>query len=239
MRTKLEYQFQQVAHSGERGEHGERELTNFLRDNLPDRYGVNKGFVVAEDGSVSHAADIVVHDALFGPSIHTDDDRFLFPIETVLAVIEVTLSLDSQKLRDDAGKLAAVKRMPRQPAVVRTSPGLIWRRRTPIPLGCIFGFSSEVSLVTLAQSYSGLNLPPEETVDLVCALDKGTLAFVHREEDRPLIGRATHGGAVTAIASADDALFLFFAVLLAALDTVDAEPPNLFAYLERAGYPPS
>lgn len=124
MRTELKRKAAQNPHSGERGEHGERQLRDFLRDHLPKRYSVDKGIVIAEDGSTSHAADLVIYDALRGPVIPTDNERFLFPIESVLAVIEVTLALDSGKLRDDAAKIARVRRMPRQAPVVRSGSGL-------------------------------------------------------------------------------------------------------------------
>lgn len=115
MRIQQEKIARQMGHAGEEGESAEFGLADFLRNHLPTKYGVGKGIVIAENGLTGHVCDLVIYDALNCPVIPASKKgTLLFPVESVLAIIEMTTSLDPRKLKDDAKKLAAIKRMPRR-----------------------------------------------------------------------------------------------------------------------------
>lgn len=115
-RIKAEYNF-------DYGDEFEIAICSVLREVLPSRVGVCRGFIVAEDGSKA-GDDIILFDAARFPTLrHLGGDlarKEQVPIEAVLAYIEAkhTLNLDGdsgQSLENALRQIAAVKRLKREP----------------------------------------------------------------------------------------------------------------------------
>src|SRR5687767_14687330 len=71
-----------VQHKGDRGENREHALIEFLAQHLPKKYGVTKGEVITREGTHSHAADVIVYDAINTPVLYAENTAVL-PIEGV------------------------------------------------------------------------------------------------------------------------------------------------------------
>jgi hypothetical protein len=196
-----------IAHHGNRGEEAEGLLRAFLAKHLPKRYGVSKGAVVFNSsGAQSYAADVIVYDANHTPLIRNGDVS-LVPDGAVYGVIEVTETLDSEKLAKDNKKIAEFKTACAAPLpdIDFDASGHPYFRAAPRPFGMIVGFAG-VELRTLEGRYQDLVdqaasaarresaladaervLYGGECADLVALLGDGVLSL---EEEIEMMGRA-------------------------------------------------
>ena len=86
-------------HSGEMGTHNETTLRNVIRSQLPSKFEIGTGFVESGSGSRSRQQDIVIYDGFNNTPLYQSDDWSIFPVEIVLAAIEVKTTLDASALR--------------------------------------------------------------------------------------------------------------------------------------------
>lgn len=88
-----------LTHRGERGRNDEVRLQHFLRQVLPQRFGLGTGFIVSgnPDAHASNQTDIIISDQYMNSPIHRELAAEVYPIETVLATIEVKGTLSSKK----------------------------------------------------------------------------------------------------------------------------------------------
>ena len=78
----------QNTHSGTQGAAIEDHWMKLLRYYLPDRYTVDRGFVVDSHGHVSGQIDCIVYDAFYTPLLYGEGDGRYIPVEAVYAVFE-------------------------------------------------------------------------------------------------------------------------------------------------------
>ncbi|MDA0130693.1 hypothetical protein OH458_21755 [Vibrio sp. MarTm2] len=100
-----------LIHPGEFGMHRESCIRNFLGAFLPDIYGVSQGFIIGQDGIVSHQCDVIIYHKQYSPYFHTPEGQRFFPIECVIAVGEVKSKVNGAILDDALQKLSCVKIM--------------------------------------------------------------------------------------------------------------------------------
>lgn len=97
LRLQLDVVRSAISHRDEKGENLERHAIAFLRRLLPAEYGLGTGFIAhrAEDGSVklSRQLDVVIYDALRGGPLIDLETVQVFPLEAVLAYVEVKSEL--------------------------------------------------------------------------------------------------------------------------------------------------
>ena len=88
-----------LTHRGERGHNDEERLRHFLRQVLPKRFGLGTGFIVSANphATASNQTDIIISDQYMNSPIHRELAAEVYPIETVLAMIEVKGTLSSKK----------------------------------------------------------------------------------------------------------------------------------------------
>jgi hypothetical protein len=91
----------------------EREL---LVPYLPIGFRCLKGAVVASGApdEQSPAIDRVVYEPGVAPPLLYDEAHSVFPIESVAGVVEITMNLDADKLREDLHRIAPVRAMRRR-----------------------------------------------------------------------------------------------------------------------------
>jgi hypothetical protein len=99
-----------IRHKGERGRKRESGVAEFLRENLPEAYGVGTGelFSFAVEGT-SPQCDIVVYDRMRTPVFGKQGSVQQIPIEGVFAVVEVRSVLDSHALKDAGRKFQTIR----------------------------------------------------------------------------------------------------------------------------------
>jgi hypothetical protein len=171
-----------VQHAGDRGGNREEILRTFLSQHLPSKYGVTKGEVVTKSGVHSHAADVLIYDAINCPVLYVGETRVL-PIEGVYGVIEVKSRLSKAELLDAAKKIEAFKRLaPRELSVIRTRE-YVTVHRPSRPFGIVFGFDLvDNSLDSLLDNWHEANLVIHDVnfmANLVAILGEGLLLVEH------------------------------------------------------------
>lgn len=172
-----------LPHEGLKGSENEQALADVLRSFLPPKYGVEvNALVIDREGGVSRQCDIIIYDDVQFPQYL----RKVYPIETVLAVVEVKTELTKQQVDSALQNEAALRALRFQPLLTP-----YWRTRTDKegiphapPVHCIFGYrSSTEDFGTFTSWFS--NLPTQARGDesfpysppfnhfIGCSLDKG------------------------------------------------------------------
>lgn len=106
-----------IRHKGERGRQRENGLIAFLKDNLPAAYGVATGEVIPYRGpDPSPQCDIIVYDRLRMPVLGGRAAVQQVPLEAVYCIIECKSVIDTKALSDTAGKIRAIRKLPRCPS---------------------------------------------------------------------------------------------------------------------------
>lgn len=89
-------------------------VANFLRNHLPERFGVSTGLVISPDGMFSNEADLVVFDRLNNSPLYPDVQKKLWPVEALYALIEVKTQLTPRDLMDAISKFRKFKKLQRR-----------------------------------------------------------------------------------------------------------------------------
>jgi hypothetical protein len=95
-------------HRGIRGDERAAELAKFLRQRLPDRFGVGKGEVIDFSDCRSGQLDLIVYDRAGCAPISVQNENLLLPCEALYAAIEVKSIVTQQELNTSfkaAGKI--------------------------------------------------------------------------------------------------------------------------------------
>jgi hypothetical protein len=84
-----------------------------IRPFLPPRFECTKGAVITskKPEQQSPAIDRVIFDKSAAPPLMHDIAHSIFPIESVCGLVEITVYLDSRKLKDDIEQMAPIKAM--------------------------------------------------------------------------------------------------------------------------------
>ena len=99
-------------------------VANFLRNHLPERFGVSTGLIISHDGMFSNEADLVVFDKPNNSPLYPDVQKKLWPVEAIYALIEVKTQLNPRDLTDAISKFQKFKRLRRQFRHVKESQNI-------------------------------------------------------------------------------------------------------------------
>jgi hypothetical protein len=105
-----------IRHKGERGRSRESGVARFLKENLPEAYGVGTGEVFSfNTEGISPQCDLVVYDRMRTPIFGKDKSVQQIPIEGVFAIIEVRSIIDTAALEVARTKFGAFVRWQKRP----------------------------------------------------------------------------------------------------------------------------
>lgn len=135
-----------IPHRGESGRATEDVLKAFLGRHLPGRFEAYSGFAVGRDGAVSRQSDILLIDAINCPRFLRAEGTGVFPIDGVVALIEVTQRLTAAKRTDDAAKIGEFRAL-----VSALQDSFAPDFQDSAPLGIMFAETSDASLATAAE----------------------------------------------------------------------------------------
>lgn len=235
MRIDFERKTRQIPHAGERGAAREDVLRSFLADHLPERFGVDTGFIIDAARAVSRQMDVVIFDKLSAPVFRTSAQRRLFPVEAVAGAISVKSRLDANELDEATQNLASAASLGRFAGDRRD----VVAGGVPIPFEhaggepvftAIFAYQS-VELATLAQLIHAANqtLEPSLRVQLVGVLGQGIITYLLHGVLEPTYDP---GATVGLVSEPDLALPLFYSFLAAG---ITRKIPVWFSYRSYLG----
>lgn len=161
-----------IKHSGSKGDSLENVWIQWLREYLPNRYCIDKAFVIDSKGQLSHQLDLVIYDQHFTPFVFKQDGVCYIPAEGVYAVFEVKPEINKSYIEYAGEKIESVRKL------YRTSTNIIDRGKIydPRPLTKIIGgllaIENTISNDTIEKHIKSLkNL---QAFDMGCAVTSGS-----------------------------------------------------------------
>ncbi|MEQ9426196.1 MAG: hypothetical protein RJQ09_17360 [Cyclobacteriaceae bacterium] len=113
-RLRLELKEKLIQHPGEAGSAREVVLREFIQKNIPQKFGVDTGFVFDSKGDTSKQTDLIVYDKEVCPSFSAVGDKKFFPCEAVVAAAEIKSNiLNKSSLRSAFNNLRSIKSLDR------------------------------------------------------------------------------------------------------------------------------
>lgn len=161
-----------VRHEGERGRENEAALGRILGSFIPRRYGVGSGLLIDSHDHYSRQTDLVVFDQSDEPSALAQTTQLLFPVESVLASIEVKTTLRKEDVEDCVEKHRSMLSL--KPA--RSHPN-----GSTHPLFIVLAYDAGISPRKIVQHFqtAGGDTQP----DLICVLGPGLVLGTARQLD--------------------------------------------------------
>lgn len=161
LRAEVDVFAQLVRHMGERGRSNELALARLLEGFVPERVGVGSGVLIDSTDQQSQQTDVILFDQGSQPAVMAQTTQILFPIEVVLACVEVKTSLGSDAVQDCLAKAGSLKEL--EP--VAEFPG--------IPPFAVLAYNAGLSPEGFVGSFGR---EPENRPDLLCVLENGLIA---------------------------------------------------------------
>lgn len=209
----------QFQHHGNRGSYREDSLKNFLTNGkLPDIFGIASGEIISQYSQVSKQMDAIIYDKSKSIIFESSESTKIFPIESVLGVIEVKSQLSKTKLIEGLENIKSLKTL-HAPQLITKSYGdrvRIGYYNNP-PFGVIFAYSlSNNSLESLRknlQEWCESN-PPDVWPNFICILDEGTINFKNGLNDVLISSDIKKNSDIIAIRYKENSLFEFTSALI-------------------------
>ena len=214
-----------IRHKGEKGRNREHGLAMFLRENLPERYGVATGEIIPFKGDLpSPQCDIIIYDRLTFPIIGKSSAVQQVPYEAVYSVIEVKSQITNRTLDETLEKFSTIRQLPR----CELKRGAR-RSKNRNPLFVLFGYELDTRQENCKEFIAqGVN----EDIFLV-ALDTGFTLWLgsSKKEAAPIFLTATDTAT-----SLYETLAWFFGLLLDSLNEIDLGTPKYFNIIYDGKY---
>lgn len=100
-----------LTHPGSKGNASELKWASTLRNYLPERYRVDKAFVIDSKGRKSEEMDIVIYDRQYSPFLFHRETSLYIPAESVYAVFEIKQTLNKINLEYAGKKTSSVRKL--------------------------------------------------------------------------------------------------------------------------------
>lgn len=159
-----------LIHPGEFGMYRERILSELLKPFLPLNLAIGTGFVISSQDKISTQCDLIVYDKEHTPIIENGEQRF-FPIECVVAVIEVKSKLSREDLKEALQKLARIKSLRND---IPSNNPYIFKDRNYSEFNPITNQSDQISTLLVCESF-GFKIEKNQTdffKEVYCEIDK-------------------------------------------------------------------
>lgn len=170
-----------IPHPGSKGDSLEDTWIEWLRKYLPNRYSIDKAFVIDSNGALSDQIDLVIYDQQYTPFVLTQNGIHYVPAEGVYAVFEVKPDLKGT-IEDRGESISYIEYAGRKiesaRKLKRTSTFIIDRgeKKAPRPLTKILGgILTSVNSIKKKETIEAQlkKLEGLKGIDLGCAVDYG------------------------------------------------------------------
>lgn len=136
---------QSFGHPDAKGDASEAVWLELLKTYLPERYRVDKAYVVDSKGAFSDQIDVVVYDRQYSPFIFHYQGETIVPAESVYAIFEAKQTINANYVTYARKKVASVRRLHRTSLPIPHAGGT-YPPKSLIPiLGGILTFESDWS----------------------------------------------------------------------------------------------
>jgi len=132
-----------MGHSVPKGDASEYIWIDLFTTYLPDRYRVERAFIVDSDGSFSDQIDVVIFDRQYSPFIFNYKGQIIIPAESVYAVFESKQTVNAQHIKYTQEKITSVRNLHRTSLPIPHAGGT-YQAKEPMPIyGGILAFESD------------------------------------------------------------------------------------------------
>lgn len=158
-----------IKHPTGNGDCSENGWKSFLKQMLPKKYGIDKGYVIDYEGNVSDQIDIIIYDALYSPFVMlSESNEKYIPVESVYAIVEVKPTIEKRYLEYANKKIESVKKLKRSNRAMICAGKKTEKRKLTRILGILLATSTNISKKVTLQKH--LNV--YKNIDIGCAIDK-------------------------------------------------------------------
>lgn len=130
-------------HSTTMGDASEQVWLQLLQTYLPQRYAVEKAFVVDSRGAFSDQVDIAIFDRQYSPFIFKHEGQKVVPAESVYAVFEAKQAANARQIRYAQAKVASVRSLHRTSLPIPHAGGTYPAKIPGHILGGLLTFASD------------------------------------------------------------------------------------------------
>jgi hypothetical protein len=166
-----------VSHPALKGHLREILVRTLLRPLLPQGIGIGSGVIISAEGETSTQQDIILYDAAVVPPAAFEGEIGMFPVESVLFVLEVKSCLTATDLKTANDSAVGLLRLK------HAAPfGRDWEAGDRVE-GCIpvlFAFDSDLTAVgtTEVERYDGIrDVSREPSIRGICVADRGSWSW--------------------------------------------------------------
>lgn len=209
----------QFNHHGNRGSYREDSLKSFLTNGkLPEIFGIASGEIISQYSQVSKQMDAIIYDKSKSIIFEASESTKIFPIESVLGVIEVKSQLSKTKLIEGLENIKSLKTL-HAPQFIKRNYGdrvKIGYYNNP-PFGVIFAYSiSGNSLESLRDNLKEWcdSNPPEVWPNFICILDEGTINFRNGINNVLISSEIKETSSISSLRHKENSLFEFTSALI-------------------------
>jgi hypothetical protein len=216
-------------HPGAKGDAVEFPWREVIDEFLPDRYCVNKAFLLDSNGNASEEIDLVIYDRQFSPLLFEAGDQRYIPAESVYAAFEIKPEVNRGYVLYAAEKVASVRRLHRTSVDIPHAGGIFAAKELPHIIGGLLTVDSGWSPAFGSPFEDALAEATEEgRLDIGCAVRAGGWE-----------ARYSDPGVSTTVSDPEAALMFFLLALFRHLRSAATVPAlDLEAYgrsLEASG----
>jgi hypothetical protein len=175
-----------IPHAPTKGDTSELKWVEMLRHYLPERYQVEKAFVLDADGHLSDQVDIVIFDRQYCPFLFRREGSTYIPAESVYAILEVKQSF-SKEMVDYAGdKAASVRRLRRTSVPIPHAGGTYPPKPHFRILAGLVALDSDWTPALGTSLLDALcNQEPDNRLDLGCSIKHGSFEMIYPTDAAP------------------------------------------------------
>jgi hypothetical protein len=174
-----------IKHNGEKGSLREAFVRQIIESLLPHHFAIGSGIITDFNGKESSQADIIIYDKRLIPPIFQDIGRGIYPIDSVLRVLEIKSNLDKKSLIQI--KDASWKLNPSNPDGLKiANSGNLPGGQMNYPLYGVFAYKCSISNLNKTLSSLGAATPFPTMAILgkgVCLNKSNTLTTVESNSE--------------------------------------------------------
>lgn len=228
-----------LADSLSKGELREDEVINAFRPHIAKRYDLARGIVVNSSGQQSDPQDLVIHDSTAIPALFGDGPNRIFPVESVVGVIQIKSRATKATIAQAVKNVASAKRL--LPAEMRyglphggTSQPGTWGTAASFFAGALF-LSSSTPISKLLDAFADVNfsVEPRQRCDAMSVVNKASAVWgdPQRGSGMHFTFRAEDAAAPMSFEAGDDSLLFFYLSLVEHLRNWISPPINWLDYV--------
>lgn len=221
-----------IEHNGLKGTIREDKLKEYLSKLFPTKYAIGNGVIVDANETQSRQQDFIIYDNFNSPKLMETESVQVIPIESVYATIEVKSTLTVDELEKSIKNIESVKKLE------KTKPfsyPLIISSIIP-PICMIFAYTSDTSLNNIVKKIDEFNnsIDIKNRLSIVCILDKGLIFGINRHGFKEIeIVPTDNTILVTHEDKLENNLYLFYLLMMTAINNIVMPPVNLMGYAEK------